>query len=71
MLPPLEHDYSNRYKLPTKSTPAYEVRHRLMEMTLEALQKNAGFVIPKVSAGTFRYAFYMVHCTCLRVKSNL
>ena len=52
MLPPLEHDYcSNRFKLPTKSTPAYEVRNRVMEMTLEALKKNAGFVIPEVREG--------------------
>lgn len=49
MLPPLEHDYSNsRFKMPTKSTPAYEVRNRVMEMTLEALKKNAGFIIPEV-----------------------
>lgn len=48
MLPPLEHDYSHRFKQPSKSTPAYEVRNRLMEMTLEALKKNAGFVIPEV-----------------------
>ena len=49
MLPPLEHDYSSHcYKQPSKSTPAYEVRNRVMEMTLEALKKNAGFVIPEV-----------------------
>ncbi len=49
-LPPIEHDYSSdNYKKPSKSTPAYEVRNHLMEMMLEALTKNAGFVIPEVS----------------------
>jgi hypothetical protein len=48
MLPPLEHDYSHRFKQPAKSTPAYEVRNRVMEMMLEALKKNAGFIIPEV-----------------------
>lgn len=48
MLPPLEHDYSHRFKQPTKSTSAYEVRNKIMEMTVEALKMNAGFVIPEV-----------------------
>lgn len=50
MLPPLEHDYGKHFKQPAKSTPAYEVRNRVMEMMLETLKKNAGFVIPEVSS---------------------
>ncbi len=52
MMPPIEHDYSHYVKLPKKSTPAYEVRNFIMEMTLEALKKNAGFLIPQVSKHT-------------------
>lgn len=52
MLPPLSHDYHHHLKLPNKSTPAYEVRNSIMEMTVQALKVNAGFLIPEVGVYT-------------------
>ena len=55
MLPPLSHEYKHIFKMPTEDTPAYKVRTRIMELTLQALKVNAGFLLPEVRGGQCSY----------------
>jgi len=57
MLPPLSHEYKHNLKMPSSKTPAYEVRNRVMELTLKALKLNAGFLLPEVT----------IQCVCVCV----